>query len=67
MRIGELATASDVSRDTIRYYEKAGLLNGAVSGRTDNNYRVYAREAVDPFAFMGCCPDICFAIQVFSR
>ena len=26
-----------------------------------------AREAVDPFAFMGCCPDICFAIQVFSR
>ena len=52
MRIGELATASDVSRDTIRYYAKAGLLNGAVSGRTDNSYRVYAREAVDTFAFI---------------
>lgn len=39
MRIGHLARACDCSRETIRYYEKIGLLPPAI--RTANGYRSY--------------------------
>ncbi len=40
MRIGELATTCHCSVETIRYYEKIGLLPEAV--RLSNGYRSYA-------------------------
>ena len=41
MRIGELAERSGVSRDTVRFYERNGLIR-SVSGQSDtNNYRDY--------------------------
>ena len=45
MRIGELAAATSLSPDTIRYYEKAGLLPDPA--RTPAGYRAYGPEAVD--------------------
>ena len=39
MRIGELATACDCSAETIRYYERVGLLEQPP--RSANRYRVY--------------------------
>ncbi len=39
MRIGSLAQTCDCSRETIRYYEKIGLLPPAI--RTANGYRSY--------------------------
>ena len=39
MRIGQLADACDCSAETIRYYEKIGLLPAAV--RRSNGYRSY--------------------------
>ena len=39
MRIGHLAQSCDCSRETIRYYEKIGLLPPAI--RTANGYRSY--------------------------
>ncbi len=39
MLIGELANAAGVSRDTVRYYEKVGLILSP--GRRDNGYRIY--------------------------
>ncbi|NDV13026.1 Cd(II)/Pb(II)-responsive transcriptional regulator [Crenobacter caeni] len=39
MKIGELAASAGATVETIRYYEKAGLLPGAV--RDASNYRVY--------------------------
>ncbi|BBP74584.1 MerR family DNA-binding transcriptional regulator [Pseudomonas gingeri NCPPB 3146 = LMG 5327] len=41
MRIGELAQASAVSRDTLRFYEQRGLI---VARRSANGYRDYAPE-----------------------
>ena len=38
MRIGELATATGVSRDTLRFYEKRGLIQ---ADRWPNGYRDY--------------------------
>ncbi len=44
MRIGEFAKACDVSTDTLRFYERRGLLPQA--GRRANGYRDYGREDV---------------------
>jgi MerR family copper efflux transcriptional regulator len=41
MRIGELAQASGVSRDTLRFYETRGLIRAQ---RQANGYRRYAAE-----------------------
>lgn len=44
MQIGEMAAATGLSRDTLRYYEKRGLLRARRGG---NGYRDYPPEAVD--------------------
>tara|TARA_R110002074_G_scaffold385675_1_gene567012 strand:+ start:947 stop:1285 length:339 start_codon:yes stop_codon:yes gene_type:complete len=44
MRIGELAEKSGVSRDTIRFYERNGLVTSAAGESATNNYRVYAED-----------------------
>ena len=44
MRIGRLAEAADVSVDTVRYYERRGLL--AEPRRTDGGFRDYDEGAV---------------------
>lgn len=43
MRIGEIAQATGISRDTLRFYEKRGLLRAR---RSANGYRDYPPEAV---------------------
>jgi DNA-binding transcriptional MerR regulator len=43
MRIGELAQASQVSRDTLRFYEQRGLI---VAQRSANGYRDYPADMV---------------------
>jgi DNA-binding transcriptional MerR regulator len=44
MRSGELARAAGVSADTLRHYERLGLL--AEPARRDNGYRVYPASAL---------------------
>jgi len=46
MRIGELAKRSGLSRDTLRFYEKHGLLHSTPSATPTNSYRVYPEEAL---------------------
>nr|WP_180204150.1 MerR family transcriptional regulator [Pseudomonas sp. SbOxS1]NYU03979.1 MerR family transcriptional regulator [Pseudomonas sp. SbOxS1] len=43
MRIGELAQASAVSRDTLRFYEQRGLI---AAQRSANGYRDYPADMV---------------------
>jgi len=45
MRIGDLAKRSGVSRDTIRFYERRGLICSAPEGG-GNSYRAYPDEAL---------------------
>lgn len=47
MLIGELSRNSGLSRDTIRWYEKIGLISRDTSKRDTNNYRVYGQDALD--------------------
>jgi DNA-binding transcriptional MerR regulator len=46
MLIGALAKASGFSRDTIRYYEKIGLLELPKNARRINNYKDYPESAL---------------------
>ena len=53
MKIGELARAASTPVETIRYYEREGLLPEAP--RTQSNYRVYDDGQVDRLAFIRHC------------
>ena len=46
MKIHELAGRSGLTADTIRYYEREGLLDHRHVARDRNNYRSYTEEAV---------------------
>lgn len=50
MRIGELAKQVGVTPDTIRYYEREGLLPPAE--RTPSGYRDYGPEVLDDLRFI---------------
>lgn len=53
MKIGELARKTGMQIETIRYYEKEGLLPKI--GRTGSNYRVYTDVHVDRLLFIRHC------------
>lgn len=53
MRIGELATKTQVDIETIRFYEKAGLLSAP--NRSENDYRNYGPEHVEQLIFIRNC------------
>lgn len=45
MQIGELCVKAGLSKDTVRYYERQGLLDKIPQPNISNNYKVYS--AVD--------------------
>jgi DNA-binding transcriptional MerR regulator len=50
LRVAELAAEAGVGPDTVRYYERAGLL--PPPGRTTAGYRSYGVDAVDRLLFI---------------
>ena len=42
MLIGELSQRTNLSRDTIRFYEKQGIISVSRKERRDNNYKEYS-------------------------
>ena len=61
MKIGELATATGTSVETIRYYEREGLLPAPV--RTDANYRVYEASHAQRLQFVRHCRSLDMTLQ----
>ncbi len=53
MKIGELAHVAQCTVETVRYYEKAGLL--PETARTAGNFRVYGPDHVDRLRFIRNC------------
>jgi Cd(II)/Pb(II)-responsive transcriptional regulator len=56
MRIGELAQASGTQVETIRFYEREGLLPG--TARTVGNYRIYTAAHAERLAFIRQCRNL---------
>ncbi|WP_096087137.1 Cd(II)/Pb(II)-responsive transcriptional regulator [Agaribacterium haliotis] len=53
MKIGRLAKSSGCSIQTIRYYEKVGLI--AASSRTEGNFRLYDSYTLEKLQFIKHC------------
>jgi Cd(II)/Pb(II)-responsive transcriptional regulator len=53
VKIGELAKAAQTQVETVRYYERAGLLPQAP--RTGANYRIYGAPHVERLGFIRHC------------
>lgn len=47
MRIGEIAHRSGLSRDTIRFYERNGLIDSTPGSGSTNSYRDYNEDLVE--------------------
>jgi len=50
MLIGELAQKTNLSRHTIRFYEKMGLISVPETSRRDNNYKEYPDDVLKRIA-----------------
>ncbi|SRR5579883_2717051 len=53
LKIGELARRTQCQAETIRFYEREGLLPAPL--RTSGNYRIYGRAHVERLAFIRNC------------
>jgi Cd(II)/Pb(II)-responsive transcriptional regulator len=53
MKIGELAAAANCGTETVRFYEKEGLL--PAPDRTEGNYRSYRAEHLERLRFIRNC------------
>ena len=53
MKIGELAALAQCTVETVRYYEKEGLLSAP--GRSEGNFRVYGTEHLERLRFIRNC------------
>ncbi len=65
MRIGELARATGTAIDTIRFYERRGLLQP--SGRLPSGYRVYGPEAVSRLRFIVRAKELGFTLAEIAE
>lgn len=61
MKIGELAKQCNVSLDTVRYYEKQGLL--AAIDRSEGGYRLFDQDAVERLHFIRKSKDLGFTLK----
>jgi DNA-binding transcriptional MerR regulator len=59
MQIGELSVATGLSRDTLRFYEKRGLITAR---RSSNGYREYPAEAVDWLCYVRTAQTLGFTL-----
>jgi len=60
MRIGELAQASQVSRDTLRFYEQRGLI---AAQRSANGYRDYPADMLQLVLYIKTAQRLGFSLS----
>jgi MerR family mercuric resistance operon transcriptional regulator len=63
--IGELADLSEVSRDTLRHYERKGVLPLPV--RSANGYRLYSAQSVERVRLIRRCLAVGFTLDELAR
>ncbi len=64
-KIGELAAAGGCQVETIRYYEREGLL--PKPARSEGNYRLYGAEHVDRLTFIRHCRSLDMTLTEVRR
>lgn len=61
MKIGELAKVTNTQVETIRYYEREGLL--AAPARSEGNFRIYGDEHAQRLSFIRHCRSLDMALD----
>jgi MerR family copper efflux transcriptional regulator len=61
MQIGQVAQNTGLSIDTIRFYEKQGLVHAPQ--RSSGGYRVYRERDIERFRFIGRAQSLGFSFQ----
>ncbi|GAA3153658.1 MerR family transcriptional regulator [Streptomyces echinatus] len=64
MRIGELAVRAGLSKDTLRFYEKIGLIEG---DRLPNGYRDFPPETVPWLQYVRTAQALGFTLAEIAR
>lgn len=64
-RIGELADKCSINKETIRYYERIGLIPEPI--RTDSGYRMYPKEAIDRLQFIKRMQELGFTLNEIDK
>lgn len=65
LKIGDVAARSGVTVDTLRYYERVGLLTKAA--RTRSGYRLYEERVVDRLAFIKRAQSFGFTLDEINQ
>jgi DNA-binding transcriptional MerR regulator len=61
----QLAKMADINSETLRYYEKNGLLPEPL--RTDSGYRLYSKETLDRIEFIKMAKHCGFTLNQIKR
>ena len=64
-RIGELADKCGVNKETIRYYERLGLI--PEPDRTEKGYRMYSQQTVDRLNFIKRMQELGFTLNEIDK
>ena len=65
MKIGELAKTTDCAVETIRYYEREGLI--PEPARSEGNYRLYTQAHVERLTFIRNCRTLDMTLDEIRR
>ncbi|MDN4607951.1 Hg(II)-responsive transcriptional regulator [Sporosarcina highlanderae] len=63
--IGELAEKCNVNKETIRYYERLGLI--PEPSRTESGYRIYTERSVDRLNFIKRIQELGFTLKEIDK
>ena len=65
MKIGEIASLAKVDTQTLRYYEKIGLLPAPI--RLANGYRSYTEQTLQTLGIISCAQQSGFSLEEIRR
>ena len=65
LKIGQLAKLADVTPDTIRYYEKQGMMDHGK--RTEGGYRLYSEQDLQRLRFIRYPKQLGFTLETIAE
>jgi DNA-binding transcriptional MerR regulator len=63
MLIGELVEKTGLTKDTIRFYEKKGLISSGSTSRRENNYKDYSENVLEKLMLIRKLKDLGFTLN----
>lgn len=64
-KIGQLAKLADVTPDTVRYYEKQGMMDHHI--RTEGGYRLYSDQDLQRLRFIRYAKQLGFTLETIAE